>query len=179
MDAFTAAAYTKVNRPHGSVRMDEVIGGLKKFAAEYKGRIWLEIMAVSGMNDSDADIFEAKKVLDTIPGIEKIQINTVVRSRAESFADPVPDERMKHIASMLGSRAEVIGKFKGSSIHTIDSIEDAMMDALKRRPMTLIDFEMTLGVKRDELETNLNTMIDRGLIVKDTFNGKDFYKSKN
>jgi wyosine [tRNA(Phe)-imidazoG37] synthetase (radical SAM superfamily) len=178
MDAFTEQAYIKVNRPHGSIKMKEVTEGLRKFADEYKGEIWLEIMVVSGMNDSDADIIEARRVLDTIPGIKKIQVNTVVRSRAEAFADPVPDEKMARIAMLLGPRAEVIGKFSGSSMHTIDSVEDAMMEALKRRPMTLVDFEMTLGLKRTELEKNLDTLITRGLAGKETFNGKEFFKAK-
>ena len=179
MDAFTEQAYIRVNRPHGSIKMASVIEGLRKFSGEYRGEIWLEIMVVSGMNDGDADIIEARKVLDTIPGIKKIQINTVVRSRAESFADPVSDEKMARIAMMLGPRAGVIGKFRGSSIHTIDSVEDAMIDALKRRPMTLIDFEMTLGLKKAELEQCLKTLMDRGLVEKEFFNGKDFYKAKN
>lgn len=176
MDAFSQAAYTKVNRPHGSIKMDSVIDGLRKFASEYKGRIWLEIMVVSGMNDSDKDILEAKKVLDTIPQIEKIQINTVVRSRAEDYADPVKDLRLRQIANTLGPRAEVIGKFMGSSIHTIDGIDDAMLEALKRRPMTAKEFEETMGLKRIEVEMALGKLVQGGFVEKDHFNGKDFFK---
>jgi wyosine [tRNA(Phe)-imidazoG37] synthetase (radical SAM superfamily) len=176
MDAFTEQAYIKVNRPHGSVKMNTVIEGLRAFAAEYKGEIWLEIMVVSGMNDSDADILEARKVLDTIPGIKRIQINTVVRSRAEAFAEPVSDEKLKHIAMMLGTRVEVIGKFMGSSMHTIDSVEDAILEALKRRPMTAVEFEQTMGLKKAEVLRTLELLIERGFVQKEFFNAKEFYK---
>lgn len=176
MDAFTPAVYMKVNRPYGSIKMDKVIEGLKTFASEYKGRIWLEIMVVSGMNDSDNDMLEAKKVLDTIPNIEKIQINTVVRSRAEEYADPVKDLRLKELAMLLGSRAEVIGKFTGSSIHTIDGIEDAMLEALKRRPMTAKEFEDTMGLKKIEVEMSIGKLVQNGFVIRDHFNGMDFFK---
>ena len=176
MDAFTPATYIKVNRPHGSIKMEKVIEGLRAFASEYKGRIWLEIMVVSGMNDSNNDMIEAKKVLDTMPNIEKIQINTVVRSRAEEYADPVKDLRLKELAMMLGPRAEVIGKFTGSSIHTIDGIEDAMLEALKRRPMTAKDFEDTMGLKNIEIEMALGKLIQGGFVKRDHFNNKDFFK---
>ena len=36
MDAFTEKAYIKVNRPHGSIKINEVIEGLRAFAAEYR-----------------------------------------------------------------------------------------------------------------------------------------------
>ena len=145
MDSFLPSTYIKVNRPHGSIKLDQVIQGLRDFASEYKGRIWLEIMVVSGMNDSDNDMLEAKKVLDTIPNIEKIQINTVVRSRAEDYADPVKDLRLRELAMILGPRAEVIGKFTGSTIHTIDGIDDAILEALKRRPMTAKELRRPWG----------------------------------
>jgi wyosine [tRNA(Phe)-imidazoG37] synthetase (radical SAM superfamily) len=177
MDAFTESAYIKVNRPHGSIKVNTVIGGLRAFAAEYTGEIWLEIMVVSGMNDSDADIFEARRVLDTIPGIKRIQINTVVRSRAEAFAEPVSDEKMAHIAMLLGTRAEVIGKFMGSSLHTIDSVEDAVLEAIKRRPMTAEEFQRTMGLTKVETIRVLNLLIDRGFVKKDFFNAKEFYKT--
>jgi wyosine [tRNA(Phe)-imidazoG37] synthetase (radical SAM superfamily) len=176
MDAFTPEVYIKVNRPHGSIKMEQVIEGLKNFASEYKGRIWLEIMVLSGMNDSDKDVFEAKKVLDTIPNIEKIQINTVVRSRAEEYANPVLDLRLKEIAKLLGPRAEVIGKFTGSSIHTIDGVEDAMLEALKRRPMTAREFEETMGLKKIEVEMMLGKLLQNGFVIRDHFNGIDFFK---
>jgi wyosine [tRNA(Phe)-imidazoG37] synthetase (radical SAM superfamily) len=176
MDAFTAGAYMKVNRPHGSIKMENVIQGLRDFALEYKGEIWLEIMMVKGMNDSDADILEAKKVLDTIPQINKIQINTVVRSRAEEYADPVQDLRLRETAMMLGPRAQVIGKFTGSTLHTIDGMDDAILEALKRRPMTAKEFEETMGLKRIEVEMSLGKLIQSGFVKKDHFNGRDFYK---
>ncbi len=178
MDAFTESAYIKVNRPHGSIKMEHVIEGLRAFAGEYKGRIWLEIMVIKGMNDSDADMLAARKVLDTIPGIEKIQINTVVRSRAESFADPVKDEAMKHMAEILGPRAEVVGKFTGGTLHTMDGAEDAMYEALKRRPMTINDIEASIGLTPAKAAESLESLLRRGLIKKEVFNDKEFFKIK-
>lgn len=176
MDAFTESVYIKVNRPHGSIKIDRVIEGLKTFAAEFKGGIWLEIMVVSGMNDTNKDIQEAKKVLDTIPGIKKIQINTVVRSRAEEYADPVMDLRLRELAMMLGPRAEVIGKFTGSTIHTIDGVDDAILEAIKRRPMTAKEFENTMGLKKIEVEMALGKLVQDGFVEREHFNGKDFFK---
>ena len=176
MDAFSSETYIKVNRPHGSIKMNTVIEGLRAFASEYKGKIWLEIMIVKGMNDSDNDMLQAKKVLDTIPNIEKIQINTVVRSRAEEYADPVTDLRLKELAILLGPKAEVIGKFTGSSIHTIDGKEDAMLEALKRRPMTAKDFEDTMGLTKIEVEMALGKLVQSGFVKKEYFNDRDFFK---
>ncbi|MCE5300309.1 MAG: radical SAM protein [Spirochaetia bacterium] len=178
MDSFTKETYIKINRPHGSINIEKVTEGLRAFAQEFKGGIWLEIMIVKGINDNDEEMKRAKEVLDTIPGIKSIQLNTVVRSRAESYAEPVSDETLKRLASILGPRAEVIGKFRNGVIHTIDSVESAILDALKRRPMTAQEFEQSMGMKRQQVEHSLQKLMERGEVERDDFNGKEFFKIK-
>ena len=41
----------KINRPHGNIKFDNVIKGLKPFN-EYNGQLWIETMIVEGINDN-------------------------------------------------------------------------------------------------------------------------------
>ncbi len=176
LDAVTKETFIRINRPHKSITAEKVIKGLKEFAAEYKGEIWLEIMVVKGFNDNEKEMLEIKKVIDGIPQIKKIQLNTVVRSRAEEAAEPVDSAKLETLRALLGPKAEVIGSYKGGQLKTIDNIEDAMLDALQRRPMTAEDFGQALNISDKEIEKYLKNLLDDGKIIKEVFGDKEFYK---
>jgi len=61
LDAATQEIFVKVNRPHSSLKLEEIIEGLWKFRQEFKGSIWLEIMLVKGVNDSPSHIRKLKE----------------------------------------------------------------------------------------------------------------------
>jgi DNA-binding IclR family transcriptional regulator len=56
-------------------------------------------------------------------------------------------------------------------------VEDAVLEAIKRRPMTAEEFQRTMGLTKAETMRVLNLLIDRGFVKKDFFNAKEFYKT--
>jgi len=177
LDAVTKETFIKINRPHKSITAEKVVKGLKDFAKEYKGEIWLEIMVVKGFNDNEKEILAIKKVIDSIPRIKSIQLNTVVRSRAEESAEPVDAVKLEALRAVLGPKAEVIGNYKGDKLKTIDNIEDAMFDAILRRPMTIEDFVQSLNIQKKDIEKHIKNLVGHGKIIKEVFGDKEFYKS--
>jgi len=52
-----------------------MIQGLKDFRRQFSGEIWLEVMLVRGINDSEAELIaQAAQAI----GPDRIQLNTVV-----------------------------------------------------------------------------------------------------
>ena len=68
LDAVTEEQYRKIDRPMGSIGFAEMAEGLRQFAREYQGQLWIEIMLVDGMNDSPEDIAAFKEFLGTMTG---------------------------------------------------------------------------------------------------------------
>jgi wyosine [tRNA(Phe)-imidazoG37] synthetase (radical SAM superfamily) len=55
-DAATEATWRQVNRPHPSLDLSVVQGGIREFAAEFEGRLVSETMLVEGVNDTPESV---------------------------------------------------------------------------------------------------------------------------
>ena len=159
LDASCEKEYKLINRPDPSIKYENLIEGLKKLRAEFKGKIYLEIMFVKGFNDSEKSLNDFKNIIEKI-GPDKIHINTVVRPPAEKIAKPVNKERLIVIKNFLKGRSEIITSFKGSAAGT------DIFDVLKRRPMTMNDIVQITGKDKKEIEEDINKLLIFGKIIK-------------
>ena len=174
LDAAVESSFRKINRPDPCIDLEELISGLSMLRNGMKGQMWLEVLLVKGINDSDEDILALKEAVSIIRP-HKIQLNTVVRPPAESFASPIPQRRMKEIRSILGDNAEIIvdysaGLRAGSSL----LLESEILDMLKRRPMSRRDMERLFGEyeKADEI---LSALLKRGVVKEKMLQSEPFY----
>lgn len=179
LDAADEETFIRINRPHKFINFKKFMDGFIQFCNEYKGELWVEVMLVKGINDSDDHIFKLKSIFDKAVNIKKIQLNTVVRSRAEKFAEPVDEKKLNYVKELLGPKAEVIGYYKGEKIKTINNLKDTILSMVKLRPVTLQELKTILDVNEMEIMKNLELLQKENYIKKENFYGKEFYKGIN
>ncbi len=133
IDANNEIVYKKINRPHGKIKFEDMFEGLVEFSKNYKGQLWLETMIVKDINDGRESLLKFKSLLDKI-SYDRLYINTPVRPPAESWVEPVSEEKIREAIEILD----------GISISTLCSegfysgIEDdyeAILSIIKRHPM--------------------------------------------
>lgn len=107
LDALTQEVFEKIDRPAAGIRIEDIISGLIALRREFKGKIYLEIMLVEGINDSLEYAYKFKEVIEKI-NPDKVQLNIPVRSTAEDWVRPPEKERLREIKDILGSRCEII-----------------------------------------------------------------------
>jgi wyosine [tRNA(Phe)-imidazoG37] synthetase (radical SAM superfamily) len=56
VDSVDEASWRRVDRPIGGLRLETVLEGMRRFAAEYRGDLVTETMLVSGLNDDEASL---------------------------------------------------------------------------------------------------------------------------
>ena len=177
IDAAVDEAFIKADRPHHGLKLQYILEGFRKFCDSYKGRIWVEVMLVKGINDSVENIKAIAKYLDSLPNIEKIQVNTVVRSRAEDYAEPLNPEELSAARSMLGSKAEVIGKYTGEGFIKTDTIMEAVITASYLRPMRVQDLLLVINGDIKEIFESAEKAVSEGKAEKLEMNGEVFYRA--
>jgi len=74
---------------------------------EFKGKIWLEVMLVKGINDSIEHARKLKEVIDRI-NPDKIQLNSPVRATAEENILTVDKGKLEKIKEILGDKCEIV-----------------------------------------------------------------------
>jgi len=178
LDAATQEIFVKVNRPHSSLKLEEIIEGLRKFRQEFKGSIWLEIMLVKRVNDSPSHIRKLKEAIARIKP-DKIQLNTVIRPPAEEYARPLSLRELEKINKVFGKSCEIIVEFdREAQKSTPENLEGAILSLVQRRPVTLADISSSLGKHKNEIIKYLNFLLVEGKIRSVIHEGLKYFEPK-
>lgn len=133
VDAWDEATFRRINRPHGSLRYEEVTRGLEEFSQSYQGQIWIELMLMKGINDDNGSLAEYAKIIRRIRH-EKVYLNTPVRPPAEAGVEPVDHDRMEQAAALLGGIP--IDLLESGDFHSeVPDDYEALLGIIKRHPM--------------------------------------------
>ncbi len=147
-DAATPALFRRVNRPHRGLPFERMLEGLRLFRREYRGRIWLEVMLLKGVNDSPAHLRLLRKIIDEIRP-DRVDLTTPVRPPAESWATPLGQGELEAIRRTIGPLASTTKEFRREpQAKKTDDVADAVVAVAGRRPMTLPDLVPLPGPPR-------------------------------
>jgi wyosine [tRNA(Phe)-imidazoG37] synthetase (radical SAM superfamily) len=175
LDAVRPDTFRRINRPIRSVRIEQIIGGLKDLRQEYTGQIWLEILFVQGVNDRLEEVEELRKVLKAIQP-DRIQLNTVDRPPAEDYASPLSSAQLETIREVLGERVEVIVDFKRRIQQGFRPlVENEILAMLARRPCTVEDISGLLNVPQDEISAVMESLIKKHRAQCKAYDQRVFY----
>ncbi len=178
LDAATAKTFKKINRPLKTLRVEKIIKGLVNFRKEYKGKIWLEVMLVKGINNSKEDIKNLEKIIAKIKP-DRVQLNTIARPPCEKFAKGLNNRELERIKNLLGPPAEIIVDFERMSLpKKMKALKKEIMTMLKRRPATLKDLVDGLGVHGNEVLKYLAILEKKKKIKSLSYKGKRYYQAK-
>ncbi|MBN1363884.1 MAG: radical SAM protein [Syntrophaceae bacterium] len=107
LDVAIQETFEKIDRPHPSLKIDKIIEGLVEFRKIYKGKFWLEIMLVKGINDTQIELNALKKAIEKI-NPDKIQLNTPVRPTYEKDVEVLSADKLKEIKEFFGEKCEIL-----------------------------------------------------------------------
>jgi wyosine [tRNA(Phe)-imidazoG37] synthetase (radical SAM superfamily) len=144
LDAASERLYRKINRPHHSLTLEILIGGLKAFRAEYGGQLWAEVMLIKDLNDGVPELKALAAVLEDI-GADEIHLLLPTRPPAEAWVEPPDEVSLQRAQFILGKRARLIDETDGTfDLSAEGSVTEALRSILTRHPMCESDLLTTL-----------------------------------
>jgi wyosine [tRNA(Phe)-imidazoG37] synthetase (radical SAM superfamily) len=153
-----------------------MLRGLIDFRKEFKGKYWLEVFLIAGLNDSDEQIEKIAACIGKIRP-DRVQLNTVTRPPAENVK-AVDKERLRQIAKIIYRNAEVIADFKGDEKASDFKIKsDDIVEMLKRRPCSAEDIAAGLKISKIETLNHIEELLKSGRIESVKQNGNIYYKA--
>ncbi len=160
LDSATEQGFGRINRPAQGLNISTYLQGVKDFANEFKGDIWLEVFILPGYNDSPEEIHELKKALVGI-NPKVVQLNTLDRPGTLSGLRGATHDELQQISDMLELNNVVIiaasAKRKNILSYRKD-IENAIIETISRRPCTLDDLTTLLGKNVSEINKYLDVL---------------------
>ena len=137
VDVVQEAAWGRVDRPHGALRLEAVLDGLLAFAAAYRGTLATETMLVSGLNDGEGQIEGLAGFLAQLwPATAYLSIPT--RPPAEPWVRAPGEEaivRAYRILSESVGRVECLIGYEGNAFASSGSAEEDLLSITAVHPM--------------------------------------------
>jgi len=167
--------FQRIHKPEPGLELSRIIEGYVALRKVYKGQLNLELFLLKGVNDTQEELTALKEVIERI-NPDKVQLNTVVRPPAEPNALALDKERMEEIKAFLGDKTEII-----AAVHPhqrpnqYESLEEILLETLRRRPMRAIDLANVLNSRLEDVEGFLKDLLLKGKITKKEHEEQDYY----
>ncbi len=134
LDAGCQKTFSSVNRPYKGISFEMMIDGLKKFAKMRDGQLWIEVMLVKNLNDSEEEILKIRDILKDLDA-DRIYINVPIRPPAEPWVE-IPDEESIVKAHEI-LKSHVISGYETGEFNISDPTQlyDEILKICERHPM--------------------------------------------
>lgn len=175
LNAISEDIFRRINRPHPRLNAALVLEGLIAFREMFRGRYFLEILFVQGLNDSEEEVEALRHACDLIRP-DRIDINTVVRPPAEPWAKPVPFGRLVEIRNVLGPSADILVRHDAGCIGRPQEVhEEDIIAMLSRRPMPLQEIAASFAADPDAVQPHLAHLVLRGVVHAVRHGDEEFF----
>ncbi len=167
--------FRAIHQPHNQLSLSGVLDGLRSLRRSYRGKLFIEVMLLAGLNDGEQEIEALKRAIAEI-GPDRVQLNTVARPPADAKAIPLDRKKLEDIKSVFGECAEIIATapIKGTQ-HLPVPLTTAVLEMARRRPVTMEDVARSLDAPLHEVDKTLKALVNKGNLRRQTHIRKDYY----
>ncbi|MDI9619394.1 MAG: radical SAM protein [Candidatus Nezhaarchaeota archaeon] len=176
IDAAAEEPWRRVNRPHRSLRLDEVIDGIIRFSDSYSGELITETTLVRGLNDSLWNIEALSGVVAEVKP-KAVYIMPPVRPPAEPWVKPPSEEDLAVAHGVISKSVKCEVRLLSSLEPPPPSIDDPLRYLLATLSVHPLEFSYAVELLRRTLSDPLATLKDlegRGLIRMVDYEGRRF-----
>jgi wyosine [tRNA(Phe)-imidazoG37] synthetase (radical SAM superfamily) len=176
VDAVSKETWRRVNRPQKTLKLEDVLDGMLRFADAFKGNLTTETMLVAGFNDNSAEIERVARFLRGLrPG--KAYLAVPIRPPAEK-AIVVPGEEAVNMAYQIFreglSDVEYLIGYEGNAFASTGNAKDDLLSITAVHPMREDAVAELLNKAGDDWQS-VRELIDDGSLVRLEYRGKSFY----
>jgi len=139
LDAGSTELYRRIDRPHAEATFERLVSGLIAFSKEYDGKLWVETMLLSGLNDTDEALRDIAARLSEIQP-DEVHLNLPTRPPAEAWVEPVDTgESLMRAIGIIEEVAPVkaVYPLAGGNVDlsAYDNPVDAIVGVITRHPL--------------------------------------------
>jgi len=172
LDAGTEKNFRRINRPHRSIEFYDLLCGLRDFRRGFSGQIWLEVMIVKGLNDSEEELLNIKNAAELIKP-DRIYVVTPIRPPAEPWVKPPSPETILKAQQILEDTIPLMDLESGDfGLREFADARQAILEIGSRHPLRL---EQAMEIENAFSAPNtVRQMIEDGELVKANYSDRHY-----
>ena len=161
LDAVSNDVFKKIDRPHKSIKVEDIVEKVIAFSREYTGKLFIEILFVHELNDTKEEIAKLNDVLLNVNAI-RVDLGTIDRPPAY----PVVGVSYKELHDISMAFDSTLPIHIASRVHAEPNnapySEEDILNTLDKRPLTLEDIKLLLD---EESQARLETLIKENRVA--------------
>jgi len=172
LDAGNAKTFRAINRPHRGIDFDAMLHGLIDFRGEYPGQMWLEVMLVCGLNDSDEELAGIAECVDLIAP-DRVYVVTPIRPPAETWVTPPDPATILKAQQAISQAVPLAGAESGTfGLEEFSNAKQAIIEIGSRHPLR---WEQALDIEKSFSAPGvISGMLKAKKLVEIEYNGKKY-----
>ncbi len=171
LDAISPDIFKKIDRPHTDIDVTQVVEKVIEFSKVYKGKLFIEILFVLGLNDIQEEVQKLNDILLQLD-IERVDLGTIDRPPAY----PVVGISYKelHTLSLLFDSSLPIHIASRTHAEPNNSFysEEEIVNTLDKRPLTMDDINLLFDAETKEC---FESLVASGKLVVKLVGKLDFF----
>ena len=172
LDAVTPEIFKKIDRPHKSINIENIIKGMIEFRKKYKGELIIEILVVKGINDKAEEFKKINEVLKEIKP-NRVDISTIDRPPAYNVKG-VDIDVLYELSKNIQNQHIFIPTRDKLNFKIENLTRDELLNTLKKRPFTEDDIANMFD---EHTQRVFNDLMKENLIEEVWVGGIKFYKA--
>jgi wyosine [tRNA(Phe)-imidazoG37] synthetase (radical SAM superfamily) len=142
--AGTEPLYRRITRPWPELTFARLVEGLIAFRQAYTGKLWVEVMLIKGVNDTEPALRQLAVVLRRIEP-DAVHITLPNRPPAEPWIEAPDAGGLVRATAILGEIAQVVHPVAGSlHLASYENVLDAVVAVITRHPIREEDLVQAL-----------------------------------
>ncbi|MCF6331592.1 MAG: radical SAM protein [Sulfurimonas sp.] len=161
LDAISEDIFKKIDRPHTNIDISNLVTKVIKFSQIFKGKLFIEILFVYGINDSKSEVKKLNDVLNKI-NCQRIDLGTIDRPPAYPVS-AISYKELYEISLMFDNTLPI---HIASRVHAQPNnsyySDDEIINTLDKRPLTMQDIDLLFD---EDSKKRLHLLINKKKIV--------------
>lgn len=179
MDSLVEAEFFRLNRPHPDLSLADIRQGLLDFRAGYAGRIFLEILLVAGVNDTEENLALLRDYCRELAP-DRVDVTTMSRPGAHAGAGPVPQDTLARFREALGAAtasASTAGHGPAAVLAgaATEELAARIAASVRRRPQTAPALALALDAPLEQIQRALQALARAGTVRREVLGHDTFY----
>jgi wyosine [tRNA(Phe)-imidazoG37] synthetase (radical SAM superfamily) len=179
IDAVSQGIWQRIDRPHGSLKLDKIREGVSEFSRTFNGNLATETMLV---REVDNDTEELEQVADFIAELnpKKSYISIPTRPPAEKWVKPATEYNINmayQIFKERGIDAEYLIGYEGNAFAFTGNVEEDLLSITSVHPMRKDGVNELLAKAKADWNI-IEKLIKEDKLVEVKYKDKKFYMRK-
>ncbi|MBA1433392.1 MAG: radical SAM protein [Epsilonproteobacteria bacterium] len=154
LDAVSPDISKKIDRPHKAIHIEEIVKKTQSFSKEYKGKLFIEILFVHGLNDTKEEVTKLNEVLLTI-NAARVDLGTIDRPPAYPVTG-ISYKELHALSHLFDSSLPIhIVSRQHAEANQKNYSEEEIINTLDKRPLTQEDIDLLFDSQSKERLTKL------------------------